>query len=568
VSAVAFCCFVLIFSFLTTTSSLEKSPTFDETVHLFAGYSYLKWGDFRTNPEHPPLAKILAALPLLALDIKDPRPSSPNWDLISKEKDYAVANQMIFGSDADTLFFYAKLPMVALGTIVGIFVYLWTKQLYGAGAAVAALFIYCLDPNILAHSPIVHTDIPLTAFFFIGTYFFCRALGRLTWSNLFVLSLFFGLAAITKYTFVTILPIWSILGLVKVFSHEPLGCGVGCKSVSSRWGKTVLLMGILTCALIAAYFFIWAAYSFRFNAIPGGEGHLLPLAQVMPENHFLQTLVSFSNNHHLFPEAWTYGFVSALKILRRWTYLLGQISEKGFWLYFPVAFAVKTPLPTLLLLVGTIGLVIFKRRTPEPGLLLMIPVIFYFSFAVWSRLNIGLRHLLPIYPFLFVLIGGTIAELWRDRSGFKKAGLIILGLWYLWSSFSVYPHYLAFFNELVGGAKNGYKVLLDSNLDWGQDLKGLKRWMDKNGVQRIKLAYFGTADPIYYGINALYLPGSLIFSPRPESKDPEEPKYLAVSVTYVQGAFPDAALGDYYRSLRSKQPVATIGHSIFVYRLD
>lgn len=564
--------FVLLFAFLTISSFLRKSPTYDESVHLFAGYSYLRWGDFRTNPEHPPLAKVLAALPLLALDIKDPRLSSPYWDLIPKDRNYSwvIANQMIFlDNNAETLFFYAKLPMIILGILLGVFVYHWSRKLYGIQAAVAALFIYCLDPNILAHSQIVHTDIPFTAFFFIGTYFFWRVLGQFNWSNLIFTSLFFGLAAITKYSFLTILPIWGILGTIKIFSSAPLRSGFNhFRLASSRWGKAVLLTAILGSALITAYLFIWAAYALRFNAIPNGADFTLPLAQEMPKSLILQSLVSLGNQYHLFPEAWIYGLLSVFKVLRRLTYLLGEISGDGFWLYFPVAFAVKTPLPTLLLLLVTVGILIFKRKDRMAEFFLLIPVAVYFSLAVWSRLNIGLRHILPVYPFLFVLLGGTAAELWNGRTKIKRGLLILLGLWYLWSSVSIYPHYLAFFNELVGGARNGYKVLTDSSLDWGQDLKGLKRWMEEYGVERIQLAYFGTADPNYYGIDALYLPGSIVFSPRPESKNREVPNHLAVSATYIYGVHSGRPLKEFYKPLRFRKPIATIGYTIFIYRMD
>ena len=566
---------IFLFAFLTISSFLRKSPTYDEAIHLFAGYSYLRWGDFRTNPEHPPLAKVLAALPLLALDIRDPRPSSPYWGLILRERDYSwvIANQMIFlENDAETLFFYAKLPMIALGILLGIFIHLWAKGLYGMHAASAALFIYCLDPNILANSQIVHTDIPFTTFFFISTYFFWRTLTQLSWSNLLWTSLFFGLAAITKYSFLTILPIWGILGMIKIFSSVPLRSGFNySRWVSSRWGKAVLLTAILGSALITAYLFIWAAYALRFNAVPNGGDFHLPLTQVMPESPILQSLISLGNQYHLFPEAWIYGLLSVFTVLRRLTYLLGQISGDGVWLYFPVAFAVKTPLPTLLLLLVTVGVLISERKDRMAELFLLIPVAVYFSLAVWSHLNIGLRHLLPVYPFLFVLLGGTVAELWNGRTKIKRGALILLGLWYLWTSVSIYPHYLAFFNGLVGGSKNGYKVLADSNLDWGQDLKGLKRWMDRNGVKKIQLAYFGSADPGYYGIDALCIPGSLMISSCPKSKNPEVPNHLAISVTYIQGVYgtyTGKVLRELVESLRLRTPIATIGHSIFVYRLD
>src|SRR5262249_4468416 len=152
----------------------------------------------------------------------------------------------------------------------------------------------------------------------------------------------------------------------------------------------------------------------------------------------------------------------------------------GFWLYFPVAFLVKTPIPTLILLIATFALWIFRRRKRLNETFLLVPVVVYFCLAVWAGINIGLRHLLPIYPFIFVLLGSTVAELWNRKNRLARSGLLLLSAWYLWSAISIYPNYLAYFNEFAGGPDNGHKILLDSNLDWGQDLKGLKRWMDQN----------------------------------------------------------------------------------------
>lgn len=562
--------FALIFSSITISSSLQKSPTYDEPFHLFAGYSYLRWGDFRTYPEHPPLAKLLAALPLLAMNIKDPRPLSPYWDLIPENHDsgWLVAHQFIFlENDAETLFFYAKFPMIAIGILLGVFIYLWTKELSGFSAALSALFFYGLDPNVLAHSPLTHTDIPFTAFFFIGTYFFWHALGRLSWSNLFLASFFFGLSAITKYSFFAIIPVWGAFGLLKIFSSEPLQCTISIfRKIPDRWRKMTLLVGLLLSVGLTAYFLIWASYAFRFKAT-AGDGPLLNFSVFQAQVGFLQTWASLAIQLQLFPEAWVYGLLYVLQFLKRPAYLLGEVSDSGFWLYFPVAFAAKTPLPTLLLLFGALGFLFFRWKERQAELFLLIPVIFYFALAVLSGLNIGLRHLLPVYPFLFVLIGGAAAKLWSGGA-VKRWGLILLILWQLWSSLSVYPHYLAYFNELVGGPKNGYKILTDSSLDWGQDLKGLKRWMDENGVRTIQLGYFGTADPKYYGINAVYLPGSILFSSQPVGKSEEVPEYLAVSATYIYGVHSGKPLKEFYKPLRFRKPIATIGHSIFIYRLD
>lgn len=565
--------FISLFSFLTISSFLKASPTYDESIHLFAGYSYIRWGDFRINPEHPPLAKVLAALPLFALDIKDSRQSATSWDSALGKSDFgwweAAYRWVFLENDAEALFFHAKIPMIALGLLSGIFVHIWTKEIYGAKAAVASLFLYCLDPNILAHSQIVHTDIPFTTFFFIGTYFFWRALNQVTLSNLLLTSFFFGLTAITKYSFLAVLPIWSILGLLKIFSSDvPTSLIGGPSMVWGRRQKAALVAVVIGCALITAYIFIWGVYGFHFEPVSERAERHLPLAMVIPQNSWAQTVMTWATQNEVLPEAWIYGLLYVGKFSTRPTYLLGKISEAGFWHYFPIAFAVKTPLPTVLLLLGALSLIVLKRRVRRAEWFLIVPILIYFSLAVWSRMNIGLRHLLPLYPFLFVFIGGAAGELWGGNNRWRRGGLVLLAIWQIWSSLHIYPHYLAFFNELAGGPKNGYKVLTDSSLDWGQDLKGLKRWMDEQGVKKIQLAYFGTADPKYYGIDALYLPGSIIFSPRPEGSDAAAPQYMAVSATYIYGVHSGEPLREFYKPLRLIEPVTTIGHSIFVYRVD
>jgi Flp pilus assembly protein TadD len=576
-SVVVLSVFVLLFSFITITGFLQKSPTVDEPTHLFAGYSYLKWGDFRANPEHPPLAKLWAALPLLAFDLKDPRQSSAYWNLIpqySPDAMYTVAvaaETLFMGNNAETVFFYAKLQMVVLGVLLGLFVYRWSKELFGFQAAVASLCIYCFDPNVLAHSQFVHTDIAFTAMFFIGSYFFWRASDKLTWPNLVLTSLFFGLAAITKYAYLAMIVVWSVLGLARVFSPQPQRCTLGAqREVSSRWGKAALLSGVLLCSLVTAYFFIWLAYGFRFDAI-ATEGQHLPMAQQLPENPYLQELINFITQYHLFPEAWIYGQLYVFNNLQRDAYLMGSYSDHGFWLYYPVAFAVKTPVPTLLLLIGSIWLWISKDKSRRSGLFLLIPIMVYFSLGVWSRINIGLRHILPIYPFLFVLLGGTAAKLWSSGSRVKRGALAVLASWYLWSAISIYPHYLAFFNEIAGGPENGHRVLLDSNLDWGQDLKGLKRWMDDNRVKKIQFLYFGffsAAEPRYYGIDADYLPGSWVAHDSMNNSS-EVPNILAISANHLYGHFlRGERREDFVKPFRSLKPAGIIGHSIYVYRMD
>lgn len=576
--AVTLLLFALIFGGFSIASFQQKSPTVDEPVHLLSGYAALKWGDFRVNPEHPPLAKMLAAIPLLFLDIKDPRRSAPEWDLIPERgptelRTVSVAARMLFvDNDAEALFFYAKLMMIGMAALLGLFVYKWSKDLFGLGAAMASLFIYAFDPNVLAHSRLIHTDLPFTAVFFIGTYYFWRAITCLRLADLLLSWFFFGLAAITKFAYPAMFLVWGALGLARICSIAPLEVRMGTpKRIDGRWPKTRYILLVFAGALAAAYVFIWAAYEFRFDAIPGGNMRLA-IEQELSQLSYGDAVFSYLLQHRLFPEAWLYGQIYVLNRLSRTSYLLGQISTGGSWLYFPIAFAVKTPVPTLLLILGAAALCCYNhRRRANSSFFLIAPAV-YFLLAMASGINIGLRHILPVYPFLFVVCGKGAQALWRSERFAPRAALFALLSWLCLSSVTTFPHYLAFFNELAGGPKNGHKILLESNLDWGQDLKGLKRWMDGRGVKQIQFLYFGIHDaraPKYYGIEAVYLPGSWVadadISTQPESP---RPALLAISANHLSQYLLPRGERTVVQSLQRVEPIASIGYSIVVYDVN
>lgn len=554
----------------------ELSPTFDEPVHVLAGYSYLKWRDYRVNPEHPPLAKALAALPLLVVDIKDPRSGNSDWDRIPKQQPgiptVRVARELVFvHNDGAKLFQYAKLPFVIITFFLGVFVFLWSLQWFGPVAAIASLALFATDPNIIAHSTLVHTDMPFTAFFFIGTYFFQRSLSTRRWLDGLLTCALFSVAAITKFSSVGIIASWSLAGLIWLFQPASLQHSQSNDALTQS-RKLLLLSGILLGSLLSAYLFTWAAYGFRFAAMPGTEASF-SMAPVMPETTPLhvQKAVSLLTRFHLLPEAWIYGELHTLTFLRRTAFLLGEFSEEGFWFYFPVAFLAKTPLPTLILvLLSTVGLLTRRNDYKRRRFILWVPVLVYFSIAVSARMNIGIRHILPVYPFLFVLAGESAAVLWNSRTAWKRGCLVLIGGWALWRSVATYPNYIAYFNEAVGGPKNGHNILLDSNLDWGQNLKSLKSWMDEHGVKSILLLYFGQAEPAAYGIDAVNIPGNLVRPRTSKRLDSSIPFVLAVSANhfYASQVYSTSVEADFIRSFRLKEPVATIGHSILIFKLD
>jgi tetratricopeptide (TPR) repeat protein len=564
--------FTVIFGSLTITSFIQQSPTIDEPVHLLGGYSYLKWGDFRVNPEHPPLAKMWAALPLLWMNIRDPRPANSLWKQILESEPggpvYPFARDMFFAhNDAWKLFFYGKLQMVVLSIVLAIFVFLWSRELFGIHAAAISLILYGLDPTILAQSAIIHTDLPFAAWFFIGTYFFGRVLREFSWLNLLMVSVMFGFAATTKHSFVVIAPVWLVLGGIEWFRPGALTTPAG--PVPNRKQRILHLAAIFSCSAVAAYLLIWSAYGFRFGAAADERARLF-MTQVLPAHRLIaQSVSSFIIDHRLFPEALIAGYLYNLKVWQHSSYLLGELSNDGFWSYFPIAFIVKTPLPTLLLLAVSVGLIISKRKA-GPYLWFIVPPLLYFLLAVLSRFNIGIRHLLPIYPFLFVLIGATVSEFWRNGSRIRKSALAVLGVWYVGSALASYPHHLSYFNELVGGAKNGHKVLLDSNLDWGQDLKGLKKWLDESNVKKVQLFYFGTAEPKYYGIDDFYSTENLAGGTFGVGQRIDLPEHLAISANFLYGGelFLPKELVELLRSYRLEQPVGRVGYSILVYKLN
>jgi hypothetical protein len=568
--------FLGLFTVVALGTIKNQSPTIDEPLHLLAGYSYLKWGDYRVNPEHPPLAKMFGALPLLALDVKDPRPSAPEWDKIHEQRPglpaTQVAAEMFFvQNDAEAFFFYGKLPFVFLALILGLFIFFWAEEWFGPVAAAASLVLFFTNPNIIAHSTVVHTDLAFTTFFFLGTYFFQRTLRSGGWLNVCLTCVLFGMATITKFSAVAIFISWTLIGLVWLLNEKLRWGGDGARTFT-RPGKLIFLATVLVAMTLTAFGFIWAAYGFRFDAMPAGNAQW-SYAQVMSPDSpaFLQRLVSLVSQFRLLPDAWIYGQLYNVTYLRRTAFLLGDFSGNGFWLYFPVALLVKTPLPALVLIaLAGMNLFTLRRSDKMERAILWIPVLVYSTLAIWARMNIGVRHILPLFPFLFVLAGESAAGLWASRARWKKSFLILLAVWAFWNLIGTYPNYLSFFNEAAGGSKNGHKILVDSNLDWGQDLKGLKTWMDGRGIKKIFLLYFGTAEPVYYGIDAVRFPGGILSPRLAMRRAPEVPYTLAVSANYFYAAqiyaTPAEALA--LESLRLKKPDAVVGGSILIFNLD
>ena len=552
--------FVVLFTLLNVTSFTRTSATWDEPQHLAAGYAALAAGDFRVEPEHPPLVRLWAALPLRfmrsgALDTAAIDATSPT-EWVTRPLFVFSHGVLYVDADADRQLYAARCMILALGLVLGALVFFWAREWLGPGPAIAALAAYTLEPNIAAHASLVTTDMGVTCFVFACVYSLWRLCRNVTPMNASAFVLLFVAAQLTKFSAILLVPIAGVLLAVAV---------VGTRTL--RW-KTAAL--IAAAAAVATFSAVWLVYDLRY-APSETAGWLFRfqddpvVRQRLPS---LTAIVDWIDGHRLLPNAFSQGFLlGQAKAQSREAFLAGRYSMTGWWYYFPLAFLIKTPISLIVLSLTGIAVCVVRRASlgAANAAFLLVPVVAFMAFAIATPLNIGLRHLLPIYPFCILLAAAAAAALFSSGRG-RAVLAVAAALWVLEFG-RAYPHNLVFFNQLVGGPANGHHYLVDSNLDWGQDLKGLKVWMDDQGVDQVALAYFGTADPAYYGIRYTPLPDTGLFAGGP-MVTPRLPGWFAVSGTVLSGAYGDARSRAFYQPLRDRQPSATIGYSIHLYWIE
>jgi uncharacterized membrane protein (Fun14 family) len=566
-TTVVLCAFTVAFTALTVGSYTQKSATVDEPQHLTAGYAALRLHDYRIDPEHPPFLRMWAALPLLAMPDVRIDTNSPSWN---SANGWEFSRHFLYElNDADRLLYRARFMMVALGILLGILVFSWARELFGFWTAATVLALYCVEPNILAHSSLVTTDLGVACFSFGALYFLRRAIRQLTCGNVAGVAAFFALAQVSKFSALLLGPIVLVLLVVHVLRVNPWPCRlVEGGELRSRRAKMLVSLAVAAILILTSYMAVWAAYGFRYGPITPSHDLLL----VQENTQFLQSVrmvarvADWLDKHKLVPNAYAQSFIlSQVKAQHRTAYLAGRFRRAGWWYYFPAAFLVKTPLTILFLLFCGLALLIQKpARWKTDAAFLVFPPAILLGTAMMAHLNIGLRHILPIYPFALLIAGVTLDEM---RAKWRASFLLLPVVLASVELATVYPHCLAFFNQIIGGPGNGHLVLLDSNIDWGQDLKPLKRWMDTHHVEVINLSYFGTADPGYYGIPWAALPGT------PENDTPNVrglrlPGYVAVSVQNLHGVHRDAPVPEFYTPLLERKPSAVIGYSIHIYWVE
>lgn len=587
---------ILLASSLTMfTVSREESAIMDELAHIPAGYGYVKLLDYRLNPEHPPLVKMIAALPLAFMHLNFPTDKTAWRDDVNGQ--WAVGTQFLYesGNNADQIIQWVRVgPMILTLTLIA-FVYFWSRKLLGPRWAFLPTILTAFSPTILAHGHYVTTDVGAALGIIVALYFFVKFLQQQNHRFLIFAGLAFGFAQLLKFSAVILIPYFLILAAIL--------WGVSRRrNLREAWRifRSVILVFLIGLIFIYPFYFITTlnypiekqVHDTDFILSSFANGPPAPGETCAPMRCVAEFNIWMADKPLLRPMAQY--MLGILMVVQRsaggnTAYFLGEVSSSGSPLYFPAVYLMKEPLPvlifmTLALLYGLYraGRTIRRRhlnfadysltRLPELSMLLFIVI--YGVYSITSPLNIGVRHLLPIMPLAYILTAAGLKSFVQAGNRKLKLGLIgALVLWFLVSTGQAYPNYLSYFNEMVG-TDNGWRYVTDSNYDWGQDLKRLKEFVDNppagEKIDKIAIDYFGGGSPTYYLGNKVVLWQSAKGSPKENGI-----QWLAVSIGFLQNAKGEPYPGytrnpeDEYRWLENYQePYARAGKSIFIYKLD
>ena len=577
-------------------SMANDSATVDEVAHIPAGYSYLHYGDYRLNPEHPPLVKDLAGLPLQFMDLRFPDDEAAWTTEVNGQWDSGWSFIYHIGNDAQAILLWARLPILLLAVCFGIVLYRFVWRRWGKAVALLTLLFYALSPNIIAHAHYVTTDLGASVFMFLALMGYIRFIEQPHGQNLFLLSLGLTGAQLVKFSSVVLYPILLL---------ATIGVVIAWKRPRGWIFRARLYVGGLVTASALSIVWVWVYY--------------IPHVMHMPD-YIQERLISGSLNgrtagiandlitlsHHVALKALVQYLLGLAMVFGRVTggsvtYFNGEVSNQSFRLYFPELFIIKTQVAFLVL--GLIALGLMLIRLYRRGLLQEIGptirehlalctlgffAVCYFVVSVAGNLNLGIRHILPIFVPLFILVAVATVSLARRLAGTRwrtvsAATLATLLAWYTAATFWIYPSFTAYFNELIGGPANAYKYVSDSGVDWGQDLVRLKQYVDSHPeINHLALDYFGGGDARYYFCERVYdSHGRLIsttegydctdsiYEPWHPENEPYAGQYIAVSETFLENdLWYSAQRGDKgYEHLRNMQPVAKIGYSIYLFKL-
>ncbi len=484
---------------LDVGSKLHESTTSDEIVHVTGGFTYWKFNDYRLHPENGNLPQRWVALPAWLAGSKFPGLDQEYW---RKSDSWVMGHEFFYETGEDHFpKLMAARAMTGLFSVgLGLLVFLWSRRLFGTAGALVSLGFFTFSPTILAHGGLATSDVCMGFFMLASVGAYWRHLRNPGAAGFALSAVVLGLACVAKFSSPLLCPMFLLLAAAHLATTR---------------GETGRILLSAAGHVGVAFAIIWAFYGFRYSAfnpaLPAADRFICSWDVLYGRIGAIGRVIHVLANHRVLPEGFLYGaaYVADTSALRG-AFLNGEYSIFGWRSFFPWTFALKSTIP-FLLASGLAAWVAVRSRI-EAGaparrtvlrLLELAPLLVlfgvYWAVSIRSHLNIGHRHLIPTYPVLFILAGSLGAWLTRP----PQAGALVVGAllgWHAGESLWIYPHYLAYFNELFGGPRKGYLHLVDSSLDWGQDLPGLNDWLHANLLpgEDAYLSYFGTGEPRYY----------------------------------------------------------------------
>lgn len=551
------------FAWLALGQTARVGLTFDEPAHLAAGRAYNATGDFRLHAENGLFPQRWAALAAAGTDAPAPEFSGAAWE---SGDVWGVARAWLFapGQDTRAIVRPARALIAVLALALLAVVWRWAAALWGERAGLLALALATACPHLLAHGALVTSDLAAALGFALALLTWWRLLHRVTPGRVLAAGAAAAFLALAKFSAVLFAPVALGLLAVRLWHRGDLRVGAGGARRRVRGpARAAWLGGAGLAVALLAWGGVWAGYGFRYAAAPdGSEGRFAqswdevllttPRAggSVMADGSrpevvelragIVQRFAAFAREHRLLPEAWLYGLAFTDRFSRhRLAYFAGEHRERGWVEFFPAALVLKTTLPALAL--GALGVLALARRRPGRRTLhrmapLLVFALVYLGFSLTSSLNIGHRHLLPLYPLGYIVAG---AALLLPRGRVALAAVLALAAWHAGEALRVRPHFLTYFNQLAGGPAGGHRFFVDSSLDWGQGLPDLKTWLDGHaGAEPVYLAYFGSDDPRHAGIRATRIGDAYFDSAADRLVLPAlTPGIYAVSATMLQRVY-------------------------------
>jgi hypothetical protein len=450
------------------TSVVQLSITSDEVDHLHAAYRYWQCNDFGWNPEHPPLVKIVAGLPLQFMHVNDSVPYACGGENV-KNIDFLAGHQFVF-ANPERMLTAARFAVSLFPVLLLLTVWFFARKIFGLPVAIISGVLIAFEPNVLANGALITTDVAATLGVLLTIYaLYCY--GREPNLNrLLALGLAMGFALCAKYSTITLAV---IVPTVLVADAVIFGREERVRRLLRYGGTLVVVAGI-------ALTVIWACYGFRYAARPGGAAIWSPPRLVMAHGTVATKIIPELRTRHVLPEAYLVGVQDVLveSEVGRPSFLLGKLYRNSNWFYFPVEATIKFTLPFLLMvLISALSLGFWRSRSRDL-LFLMLPVLLFLAFSMSSGLNIGIRHLLPVLPLLTIFAAGGTWSIAKQHR-WTIIGLAALLLFQVASSLHAYPNYLSYCNELWGGPAETYRYVSHSDVDWGQAQKMVSAYVEK-----------------------------------------------------------------------------------------